>query len=111
MPFILYVFSGVQLLEQDEVLFNYRKQINNLEAAITKGKAALETLEKNMRELQLETNEERRQIEQKKKEVPLKRKLEDEITMLQIQVEKVKQHTLSKAFRARNLTINLYCFS
>lgn len=88
-------------MEQDKVLFSYHEQVNNLEAAITRGKAALETLEKNTRELQLETNEERRQIEQKKKEVPLTRKLEEEITVLQIQVEKVKHS--SKAFRAQAL--------
>lgn len=69
------------------MLFSYHKQMFNLEAAITKGKVTLETLEKNVRELQLEINEEKRQIERRKKEVLLKRKLEEEITVLQIQVE------------------------
>lgn len=75
-------------MEQDEVLFSYHKQMFNLQAAITKGKVALETLEKSVRELHLEINEEKRQIERKKKEVLLKRKLEEEITVLQIQVKK-----------------------
>uniref|UniRef100_A0A1A8KGC6 Coiled-coil domain containing 146 n=1 Tax=Nothobranchius kuhntae TaxID=321403 RepID=A0A1A8KGC6_NOTKU len=45
-------FLRIQLLEQDEVLVNYREQLNNLEAAVAKGNMALETLEKDMRELQ-----------------------------------------------------------
>ncbi|XP_024861443.1 coiled-coil domain-containing protein 146 [Kryptolebias marmoratus] len=92
-------FLGIQLLEQDEVLFNYHEQMNDLEAAITKGNVALETLEKNMRELQLEINEEKRQIEQKKKEVLLKRKLEEEITMLQIQLSEAEDKTLESLNR------------
>ncbi|XP_013869918.1 coiled-coil domain-containing protein 146 isoform X3 [Austrofundulus limnaeus] len=87
-------FLGIQLLEQDEVLFSYHEQTFNLEAAITKGKVALETLEKSARELQLEINEEKRQIERKQKEVLLKRKLEEEITVLQIQLSEARDKTL-----------------
>lgn len=88
--------SGIQLLEHEEVLFNYHEKVNIQEAVITKGNMTLETLEKEMRELQLAINEEKRQIDLKKKEVHVKKKLEGEIAMLQIEVRKnmqINQHT------------------
>lgn len=80
--------SGIQLLEHEEVLFSHYEKVNIQEAAITKGNMALEAMEKEMRDLQLAINEEKRQIELKKKEVPVTRKLEEEITTLQIEVGK-----------------------
>uniref|UniRef100_A0A3Q3E5G4 Coiled-coil domain containing 146 n=1 Tax=Labrus bergylta TaxID=56723 RepID=A0A3Q3E5G4_9LABR len=77
---------GIQLLEHEEVLFSYYEKVNIQEAAVTKGNMALESLEKDMRDLQLAINEEKRRTELKKKEVPLKKKLEEDITMLQIEV-------------------------
>ncbi|CAG5927628.1 unnamed protein product [Menidia menidia] len=88
-------FLGIQLLEQEEVLFNYRERVNNQEAAIAKGNVSLETLEKDIKELQLAINEEKRQIDLKKREVLLKRKLEDEMTMLQIEVSAARDKTLA----------------
>ncbi|TKS90911.1 Coiled-coil domain-containing protein 146 [Collichthys lucidus] len=76
---------GIQLLEHDEVLFNYYEKVNIQEAAITKGNMVLETLEKEIKDLQLAINEEKRQIGMKKKEVPLMKRMEGEITMLQIE--------------------------
>ncbi|XP_039999054.1 coiled-coil domain-containing protein 146 isoform X1 [Xiphias gladius] len=87
-------FLGIQLLEHEEVLFNYYEKVNIQEAAITKGNMALETMEKEMRDLQLAINEEKRQIDLKKKEVPLKRKLEGEVTMLQIELSEARDRTL-----------------
>lgn len=90
--FIIYVyfapssFSGIQLLEHDEVLFSYYGKVNVQEAAINERNMALETLEKEMTDLQIALNEDRRQIDLKRKEVPLHKKLEGEITMLHIQV-------------------------
>lgn len=81
--------SGIQLLEHEEVLFNYYENVNIQEAAITKGNMALETLEKEINDLQLAINEEKRQIDLKKNQVPLKRKLEGEITTLQIEVGEI----------------------
>ena len=69
-------------------MFNYNEKVNFQEAAITKGNVTLETMEKEIKDLQLAINEEKRQIDLKKKEVPLKRTLEGEITMLQIEVGK-----------------------
>ncbi|XP_041833687.1 coiled-coil domain-containing protein 146 isoform X2 [Melanotaenia boesemani] len=87
-------FLGIQLLEHEVVLVNYCEKMNNQEAAISKGIMAVETLEKDMTELQLEINEEKRQISLKKKEVLLKRKLEEEITMLQIELSEAREKTL-----------------
>ncbi|XP_070785470.1 coiled-coil domain-containing protein 146 [Enoplosus armatus] len=90
---------GIQLLEHEEVLFNYYDKVNVQEAAITKGNMALETLEKETRDLQLAINEEKRQIDLKKKEVPLKKKLEDEITTLQIELSEARDKTLESLHR------------
>lgn len=84
--FVCVAYSGIQLLEHEEVLLNYYEKVNVRGAAITKGNMALETMEKEMRDLQLAINEEKRQIDLKKKEVPLKKRLEGEITTLQIEV-------------------------
>ncbi|XP_042367077.1 coiled-coil domain-containing protein 146 [Plectropomus leopardus] len=85
---------GIQLLEHEEVLFNYYDKVNIQEAAISKGNMTLETLEKEIRDLQLDINEEKRQIDLKKKEVPLKKKLEEEITMLQIELSEARDKTI-----------------
>ncbi|AWO98014.1 putative coiled-coil domain-containing protein 146 [Scophthalmus maximus] len=79
-------FLGIQLLEHEEVLFNYHGKVNVQEAAISKGNVVLEAMEKETRDLQSAIKEEKRQIDLKKeKELPLKRKLEGEISMLQIE--------------------------
>ncbi|TKS90704.1 Coiled-coil domain-containing protein 146 [Collichthys lucidus] len=85
---------GIQLLEHDEVLFNYYEKVNIQEAAITKGNMVLETLEKEIKDLQLAINEEKRQIGMKKKEVPLMKRLEGEITMLQIELSEARDKTI-----------------
>nr|XP_019948010.1 PREDICTED: coiled-coil domain-containing protein 146 [Paralichthys olivaceus] len=87
-------FLGIQLLEHEEVLFNYHEKVNVQEAAIAKGNVALETLEREIKDLQLAISEEKRQIELKKKEVPLKRKLEGEIAMLLIELSEARDKTL-----------------
>ncbi|XP_034433995.1 coiled-coil domain-containing protein 146 isoform X1 [Hippoglossus hippoglossus] len=87
-------FLGIQLLEHEEVLFNYREKVNVQEAAVGKGNVALETLEREMKDLQSAISEERRQIELKEKEVPLKRKLDGEIAVLQIELSEARDKTL-----------------
>nr|XP_020455145.1 coiled-coil domain-containing protein 146 isoform X2 [Monopterus albus] len=93
-------FLGIQLLEHEEVLFNYYDKVNIQEAAITKVNMALDALEKEIPDLQLAINEERRQIDLKKKEVPLKRKLEGDITMLHIELSEAKDKTLESLNRS-----------
>ncbi|XP_047431349.1 coiled-coil domain-containing protein 146 isoform X2 [Mugil cephalus] len=87
-------FLGIQLLEHEEVLFNYHQKVSTQEGAATKGNMALETLEKDARDLQLAINEEKRLIDLKKREVLLKRTLEEEITMLQIELSEARDKTL-----------------
>ncbi|TDG96710.1 hypothetical protein EPR50_G00231910 [Perca flavescens] len=85
---------GIQLLEHEEVLFNYYEKVNIQEAAITKGNMTLEAMDKEMRDFHLEINEEKRQIDLKKKVLPLKNKLEGEIAMLQIELSEARDETL-----------------
>ncbi|XP_005725305.1 coiled-coil domain-containing protein 146 isoform X4 [Pundamilia nyererei] len=87
-------FLGIQLLEHEEILCNYYEKVNIQEAAITKRNSILEALEKDMRDLELAINEEKRKIDLKKKDVLLKRKLEEEITMLQIELSEARDKTL-----------------
>lgn len=78
--------SGIRLVEREEEVLRCHEKLNLQAAAITEGNMALETIEKEMRDVQLEIGEEKRQIELKKKELPLKSRLEGEITSLQIEV-------------------------
>lgn len=82
----LFKYSGIQLLEHEEVIFNYHEKVRVQEAAITKGSLELETLEKEVRDLKTAINEGRRQLELRRKEVPVNGKLEGELVMLQIEV-------------------------
>lgn len=86
-------YSSVQFLEHEEVLLSHDEKMNVQAAAITKGNMTLETMEKEMRDMQLEINEEERQIELKKKEVLLNKRLEGEITTLVIEVGKACMYT------------------
>lgn len=90
-------YRGVRLLEHEEVLLNYDKKVSLHGAAITEGNRALESVEKEMRDLQLAVSEERRQIDLKKKEMAVWKNLEGEITTLQIEVRKARalEHTLN----------------
>ncbi|KAI3366797.1 hypothetical protein L3Q82_009457 [Scortum barcoo] len=90
---------GIQLLEHEEVLFNYYEKVNIHEAAITKGNMVMETLKKEMQDLELAINEEKRQIDLRKKEVPLGKKLEGEITTLQIELSEARDKTLESLHR------------
>lgn len=83
-------YSGIQLLEREELLATYNKQVDINDAAITEGQMALGNLEKEMRDIKLELSEEKRQLELKRKEALLKQRLEEEITVLQTEVGKVK---------------------
>ncbi|XP_028306585.1 coiled-coil domain-containing protein 146 isoform X2 [Gouania willdenowi] len=85
---------GIQLLEHDDVLFNYNKKLATQEAAIIKGNMTLETLQNDMNDLQLAIKEKKRQIVLKTNEMLHGRELEDEITMLQIELSEARDKTL-----------------
>ncbi|KAM6896112.1 coiled-coil domain-containing protein 146 [Lycodopsis pacificus] len=95
-------FLGIQLLEHDEVLFGYYEKVNVQQAAIAKGHMTLETLEKEMRDFQLEINEEKRRIDLKEKEVPLNKRLEGEIAVLQIELSEARDEKLEGLSRTVN---------
>ncbi|XP_024913199.1 coiled-coil domain-containing protein 146 isoform X2 [Cynoglossus semilaevis] len=87
-------FLGIQLLEHEEVIFNYHEKVRVQEAAITKGSLELETLEKEVRDLKTAINEGRRQLELRRKEVPVNGKLEGELVMLQIELSEARDKTI-----------------
>ncbi|XP_061618282.1 coiled-coil domain-containing protein 146 isoform X5 [Phyllopteryx taeniolatus] len=87
-------FLGIQLLEHEEVLFDYQEKVNTQEAAIAEGNVALENLEKEMRDLKVAISEEKRQIGFKKKEVLVQKKMEEELIMLQLEMLEVRDQTL-----------------
>ncbi|KAM3588064.1 uncharacterized protein V6R79_020206 [Siganus canaliculatus] len=87
-------FLGIQLLEQDEVLLNYHKKKSIQEAAISKGNMALDALETEMRDVQLAINEEKRRIGLKKKEASAGKRLEEQITTLQIELNELRGHII-----------------
>ncbi|XP_037316692.2 coiled-coil domain-containing protein 146 [Pungitius pungitius] len=88
-------FLGLQLLEHDDVLLNYYEKVNLQEAAVAEGNATLEGLEKEMRDLRLEINEEKRRIDLKKKEVPVANQLAAEIAALRTELSEARDRTLA----------------
>lgn len=84
--------SGIQLLEQDEVVLNYSKELRAQDVAIAERSMELETAEKEMRDLRLVVREEKRQIGLRKKKVLEEKWLEGEIATLQIEVGGTQTH-------------------
>ncbi|KAM9772198.1 coiled-coil domain-containing protein 146 isoform 2-T3 [Syngnathus typhle] len=87
-------FLGIQLLEHEEVLFDYQEKVNSQEAAIAEGNEAMEILEKEERELKVAIGEAKRQIGFKKKEMLVQKKMEEELIMLQLEMLEVRDKTL-----------------
>ncbi|XP_019721620.1 LOW QUALITY PROTEIN: coiled-coil domain-containing protein 146 [Hippocampus comes] len=87
-------FLGIQLLEHEEVLFNYQEKVNSQEAAIAAGNEALENLERETRELKSGISEATRQLCFQKKEVLVQKKMEDELVTLQLEMFEVRDKTL-----------------
>ncbi|XP_061770288.1 coiled-coil domain-containing protein 146 [Nerophis ophidion] len=90
---------GIQLLEHEEVLFDYQKKVNMQEAAITEGNLELENLEKEMRDLKLTISELTRQIGLKGKEVLVQKELEEQLTMLQIELLEARDQKLDNLMK------------
>ncbi|XP_077356117.1 coiled-coil domain-containing protein 146 [Festucalex cinctus] len=87
-------FLGIQLLEHEEVLFDYQEKVNSQEAAIAEGNAALENMETETRDLTAAISEAKRQICLKKREVLTQKKMEEELVTLQIEMFEVRDKTL-----------------
>ncbi|XP_066523179.1 coiled-coil domain-containing protein 146 [Hoplias malabaricus] len=85
---------GVQLLEREEEICIFYERVNVQEAVIRKGTLEIQALEEEIRSLKMLITEERRQIDVCKKQLPCKRTLAEESTLLQIQLSECKDRML-----------------
>ncbi|KAL0967223.1 hypothetical protein UPYG_G00249400 [Umbra pygmaea] len=85
---------GVQLLEREEETCIFYEKVNVQQSQIREGNIEMQALEEEMHSLQMAIAEERRQIALSKNQVPFKRSLEEESTMLQIQLSECKDQML-----------------
>lgn len=76
----------MKLAEREREVLRRQEEASALEVAVTERNAALEATEEEVRDLKVEVGEEKRQIGLKEREVPLRNRLEGEITSLQIEV-------------------------
>ncbi|XP_057711050.1 coiled-coil domain-containing protein 146 isoform X2 [Corythoichthys intestinalis] len=95
-------FLGIQLLEREEVLFDYQEKVNSQEAAITQRDAEMQGMGKEMRDLKVLISEEKRRIGFKKKEVMVQKKLEEELIMLQLEMLEARDQTLDNLTKNTN---------
>lgn len=80
------VDRGVQLLEREEEMCVFYAKLNVQESLICEGTLQIQALEEEICSLKMLINEEQRQINLRRKQVPCKRPLEDECKLLKIQV-------------------------
>ncbi|XP_062850431.1 coiled-coil domain-containing protein 146 isoform X2 [Trichomycterus rosablanca] len=94
---------GVQLLAREQELCISYEKVNMQESLICQGTLEIQALEEEIHSFKLLINEEKRQINLCKKQVPSKKALEDEFALLQIQLSECKDHLMSleKAFKDR----------
>uniref|UniRef100_A0A3P9LCV8 Coiled-coil domain containing 146 n=1 Tax=Oryzias latipes TaxID=8090 RepID=A0A3P9LCV8_ORYLA len=97
-------FLANQLLEQQEVVSDYTRHIKRQEVAIARNNQALETVERNIKKLQQEIDERKRHIDLKNKELHQKKQLEEEITVLQIELSEASNKTLESVNREADFT-------
>ncbi|MCJ8736275.1 hypothetical protein PDJAM_G00257110, partial [Pangasius djambal] len=83
---------GVQLLEREEEMCVLYAKVNVQESLICEGTLQIQALEEEICSLKMLINEERRQINLCKKQLPCKKPLEDECALLQIQLAECKEH-------------------
>ncbi|KAB5565993.1 hypothetical protein PHYPO_G00247950 [Pangasianodon hypophthalmus] len=86
---------GVHLLEREEEMCVLYAKVNVQESLICEGTLQIQALEEEICSLKMLINEERRQINLSKKQLPCKKPLEDECALLQIQLAECKEHNLS----------------
>ncbi|XP_077400529.1 coiled-coil domain-containing protein 146 isoform X2 [Vanacampus margaritifer] len=89
-------FLGIQLLEHEEVLFDYQEKVNSQEAAIAEGNAALANLETEMADLTAAVGEAKRHIGLKKQDLLTQKKMEEELVVLQMEMLAVRDKTLDR---------------
>ncbi|RVE56761.1 hypothetical protein OJAV_G00224750 [Oryzias javanicus] len=96
-------FLAKQLLEQQDVVSDYTRHLKCQVVTIGRSNEAVETLEKNLKKLQQEVDEKKRHIDLKNKEIHLKKQLEEEITILQIELSEASDRTLESVNQAADL--------
>ncbi|XP_053572509.1 coiled-coil domain-containing protein 146 [Bombina bombina] len=77
---------GVQLIEREEEICIFYEKINIQEMLLRNGDVEMSAMDGKMRFLNMQINEEKRQIEQAQKILPNKRVLESDLVILQIQL-------------------------
>lgn len=77
---------GVQLIEREEEVCIFYEKINTQEMLLRNGDVEMMALDEKIRFLTMQVTEEKRQIEQIKRELPNKKALESDLITLQIQL-------------------------
>ncbi|KAM3924189.1 coiled-coil domain-containing protein 146 [Leptodactylus fuscus] len=77
---------GVQLIEREEEVCIFYEKINTQEMLLRNGDVEMMALDEKIRFLKMKATEEKRQIEQIKRELPNKKALESDFVILQIQL-------------------------
>lgn len=77
-------------MEREREVLRCHEELSAREAAVAERNAALEVAEKELRDLQAEVGEEKRLIWLREREVPLRNRLEGDITSLQIEVGRTR---------------------
>ncbi|KAL6473628.1 hypothetical protein MHYP_G00171890 [Metynnis hypsauchen] len=85
---------GVQLLEREKEMCIFYEKMNVQENLIRERTLEIQALEEEIRSLKMLITEETRQIDVCKKQVPCKRALEEESTLLQIELSECKDRLL-----------------
>ncbi|XP_076862579.1 coiled-coil domain-containing protein 146 [Brachyhypopomus gauderio] len=86
---------GMQLLEREEEMCIFYEKVNVQESVIQKGSLEIQGLEEEIRSLTMLSSEERRQVDLAKKQVSCRRALEEECTLLQIQLSECKDRIIA----------------
>ncbi|XP_026870070.2 coiled-coil domain-containing protein 146 [Electrophorus electricus] len=81
---------SAQLLKREEEMHIYYEKVNMQECVIQEGSLEMQAIEEEIRSLTMLSNEERRKVNLTKKQVLCKRVLEEQCTLLQIQLSECK---------------------
>uniref|UniRef100_A0A1I8FN67 Reverse transcriptase domain-containing protein n=1 Tax=Macrostomum lignano TaxID=282301 RepID=A0A1I8FN67_9PLAT len=95
---------AVQLIERNEEVYVLQEKVRVQEAVIQRGELELRQREEELDFLRLQLKEEERQVQLAKKKVPKKRQVEDELTVLQIQLSICQDRLLQMESRTEDPT-------
>ncbi|XP_028667475.2 coiled-coil domain-containing protein 146 [Erpetoichthys calabaricus] len=85
---------GVQLIEREEEVCIFYEKVNVQDTLIRNGNMEIQAMEDEIKFLKLLIAEEERQIELTRKNVPNKKSMESDLTLLQIQLSQCQDRTL-----------------